>query len=77
MKFTLSTTERVNVGNYEFVEISAGIEFSEDEVPEGIGPPKFARDKLDALLLSHRRRAEALVPEDSSSFITDHPALER
>ncbi|MFD4858455.1 hypothetical protein [Streptomyces atratus] len=76
MKYTISTTERVNVGNYEFIELSAGIEFSEDEVPEGIGSAKFARDKIDALLLSHRRRALAMVPEDASSFITDHPALE-
>lgn len=76
MKFTLTASERVNVGNYEWVEYSGGVEFNDDEIPEGITPAKYARDQLDSLLLSHRRRAEALVPEDSSSFITDHPALE-
>lgn len=77
MNYSLSTTERVNLGNFEFVQIAGGVEFSDDEVPDGISPAKHARNELDALLLPHRRRAEAMVPEDSNSFIPEHPALEQ
>ncbi|MFH9606837.1 hypothetical protein [Streptomyces sp. NPDC017448] len=77
MKYRLATVERVNVGNYEYVEINGGVEFDTDDIPPGVTPAKFARDELDTLLNPHRRRALAFVPTDEASFITEHPALER
>jgi hypothetical protein len=74
MKITLSVTERVNLGNFEFVEVSAGIEFKDDEATGE--PAQYAAQQLDVLLLSHRRRAQSLLAEDSESFMNYHPALE-
>jgi hypothetical protein len=77
MKYTLEVTERVNLGNFEFVECKAGIEFTdEDAVDAGESPHDFGLRELDALLLSHRRRARSLVPEEADSFALVHPALE-
>ena len=75
MKYQLSVTERINAGNYEFIEVQGSVEFEEDET-EGQDPSRFAHERLDVLLLSHRRRALALVPEDADSLILHHPALE-
>lgn len=78
MKYSLSTTERINVSNYEFIEVSAGVEFTdEDTLDAGESPSEFGLRELDALLDSHRRRAKSLVPEDGDSFVLDHPALEK
>lgn len=74
MKYTLEVEELVNVGPYEHVKYRAVIEFDEEEA-EG-DPAKFGLAHLDVLLRSHRRRAATLIPEDSTSFILDHPALE-
>jgi hypothetical protein len=74
VKFILSTTERINVGNYEFIELSATVEFTEAEADGH--PETFGRQQLDVLLRSHRRRAQGLVPENVESFILEHPALE-
>lgn len=76
MKITLSVTERVNVGSYEFIEISGGVEFDEDEAfDNGVDAATYAKDQLDVLLRSHRRRALDVLPEESESFLTYHPAL--
>lgn len=75
MKITLEVIERINVGNYEFTELKAAIEFDSDEATGD--PAVFGQEKLDALLLPHRRRALTLIPEDINSFMVDHPALER
>lgn len=78
MKYTVAVTERVNPGNYEFIEVSAGVEFTEADAQDaGLTPAEFGAEQLDALLLSHRRRAMELTPEDAPSFINDHPALEK
>lgn len=75
VKYLLESTERVNLGNYEFIELKAAVEFSSEEA---VGDPtEFAQGELDAVLLPHRRRALSLLPEDSISFLLDHPALER
>lgn len=74
MLYTLHVTERVNLGNYEHVVISGSIQFDADEVEGELAA--FAREQLDVLLLSHRRRAFSLLPENSESFMLDHPALE-
>lgn len=74
MQYTLSVKERVNLDHFEFIEITGSVEFSDDEA-EG-NPNKFAQEKLDALLLCHRRRAAELLPEGAESFISYHPALE-
>lgn len=73
-KYTVSVTERVNLGSYEFMEVSASIEFTEDDADGD--PAKFGASQLDNLLRSHRQRALQLVPEDSASFMLDHPAME-
>lgn len=78
MKYTLSTTERINLGNFEFIEVTAGVEFGdEDAVDADRTPAEFGLNHLDVLLRAHRRRARQLLPEDDDkSFILDHPALE-
>ncbi|MFE6739781.1 hypothetical protein [Streptomyces tubercidicus] len=75
MKIALEIIERVNLGNYEFAELKASIEFDSDEATGD--PAIFGQEKLDSLLLPHRRRALSLIPEDINSFMVDHPALER
>lgn len=74
MKYTVSVTERVNLGNFEFVELSASVEFTDDDADGK--PAQFGARQLDNLLRSHRERALLLVPEDSASFMLDHPAME-
>lgn len=74
MKYTLEVTERVNLGQYEYIEISGAVEFSTADVRSD--PAEHAEAELDALLRCHRRRALALLPEDSESFMIIHPALE-
>lgn len=74
MKIQISVTERVNLGNFEFTEISGSVEFDDSEA--GRDPAGFAQEQLDVLLLSHRRRAQELLSEDSDSFMNYHPALQ-
>lgn len=74
MKYTLTVVERYNLGNYEYAEASASVEFT-DEDANGY-PEVFGREQLDALLRSHRRRYERLVAEGVESFLLEHPALE-
>lgn len=74
MKCTVSVTERINLGNFEYVEITAGVDFDTEEVSEN--PEAFARQQIDVLLRCHRRRAYQMLPEDSESFLAFHPALD-
>lgn len=73
-KFALSVTERVNVGNFEFIEVTGGVEFDDSDIDGD--PTEFAAEQIDVLLLSHRRRASSLLPDGSESFMNYHPALE-
>lgn len=73
--FKVGVKERCNLGNFEFVEVTGEIEFTEENT-DGFDPGAYGRDALDALLLPHRRRAEHLLPEESESFLAEHPALE-
>lgn len=75
MKYALEIRERVNPGNYEYVEISGRVEFDDEDTAEQ-DPAEFGREQLDALLDSHRRRALQMLPDDSESFMIYHPALE-
>lgn len=75
VKITLEIVERVNLGNYEFTELKAAVEFDSDEATGD--PAVFGQEQLDSLLLPHRLRALTLIPEDVNSFMVDHPALER
>lgn len=75
MKFTLEIVERVNLSNFEYVEVHGSVEFDLDEAKGD--PADFAQKQLDVLLLSHRRRALRMLPEDSESFMNYHPALEK
>jgi hypothetical protein len=74
MKYRVGVTERYNLGNYEFAEITGEIEFTEEEADGD--PAEYGLQQLDALLRPHRRRVERLVPEDGTSYVLDHPALE-
>ncbi|MFE9834059.1 hypothetical protein ACFYP4_02750 [Streptomyces sp. NPDC005551] len=75
-KFSVSITERINLGRYEFMEVSGSVEFEDDDMGKGDTPETYGTRELDVLLRSHRRRAQGLVPEDIESFMLVHPALE-
>lgn len=75
MKVTVSVTERVNLGNYEYVGVTAGVEFDDSET-DGVPAAEFAAEQLDVLMDSHRRRALDLLPQTGESFMLYHPALE-
>jgi hypothetical protein len=74
VKHTVSVTERYNLEGYEFAEVTATVEFT-DEDADG-NPSRFGLEQTDSLLRSHRRRYRSLVPEEGKSFLLDHPALE-
>lgn len=74
MKYHVGITERYNLGNYEFTEVAGSVEFTDEEA--GGDPADFAMQALDDLLRTHRARVERLVPEGTTSYILDHPALE-
>jgi hypothetical protein len=68
VKLSRERTLRFNMGRYESIETSAGVEIDSSEIPEGIDSGDYMDDILDNLLTTDVEHASALTntPEDET-----------
>jgi hypothetical protein len=71
MKITRTRTLHIQPRQYEFIDLSATVEFDTTEVPKGLTMSQFADDTLTFLLEDEITQA-ASVTDNPKSFIATY-----